>query len=276
MIDYALNYKDICLIPPSKCLVTSRSECDTSIVFLGKCFKLPVVPANMVAVINDDIAKWLSFNRYFYIMHRFGNNLEFIKRANEENWPTISISIGVKPDDEATIKYIIKNNYRVDFVTIDIAHGFSDSVADMISWLKDVLPEAKVIAGNVWGDRESIEFIQKSGADAIKVGLSCGKGCFLGDTKIMTQNGFKSIKDVVVGDKVKTHTGSFKSVVDRLVEKSDDLININGQICTSDHKFYVIDVTNDNIDDTYIEKHAYWIEACKISVKNHLIITLDQ
>ena len=40
------DYEDIQLIP-NKCIVESRSECDISIQFGPRSFKLPVVPANM-------------------------------------------------------------------------------------------------------------------------------------------------------------------------------------------------------------------------------------
>ena len=64
------DYEDIQLIP-SKCIVKSRSECDTSIEFGKFRFKLPVVPANMATIIDETLAKWLAKNGYFYIMHRF-------------------------------------------------------------------------------------------------------------------------------------------------------------------------------------------------------------
>ena len=46
------DYEDIQLIP-NKCIVNSRSECDTTIQFGPKSFKLPVVPANMQTVMNE-------------------------------------------------------------------------------------------------------------------------------------------------------------------------------------------------------------------------------
>ena len=42
----AFDYEDIQLIP-NKCIVKSRSECDTSVQFGPRTFNLPVVPANM-------------------------------------------------------------------------------------------------------------------------------------------------------------------------------------------------------------------------------------
>jgi GMP reductase len=171
----ALNYKDICLVP-NKCIATSRSECSTKIDFLGKSFNLPVAPSNMIAVLNEDIAKQLSFGGYFYIFHRFSNTRKFIQRARAESWPIVSISVGVKKEDRELIKDISESKCRVDFVTIDIANGFSDTVANMIKFIKEHI-DTKVIAGNVWGDKASIEFLQNVGADGIKIGLSCGKGC---------------------------------------------------------------------------------------------------
>ena len=65
------DYEDINLIP-KKCIVDSRSECDTS-VRLGKfVFDLPVVPANMECVIDELMAEKLASLNHFYIMHRFG------------------------------------------------------------------------------------------------------------------------------------------------------------------------------------------------------------
>lgn len=49
------DYEDIQLVP-NKCIIDSRSQADTSVKFGPKTFKIPVVPANMETVINDDLA----------------------------------------------------------------------------------------------------------------------------------------------------------------------------------------------------------------------------
>lgn len=131
----------------------------------------------MASVVNEDICKWLAFNNYFYIYHRFGDTRKFLQRARAEAWPLTSISVGVQESDKELIRDISESKCRVNFITIDVAHGFSDSVADMIKFIKENLPDTKVIAGNIWGDKDSVEFLQNAGADALKVGLSCGAGC---------------------------------------------------------------------------------------------------
>ena len=64
------DYEDIQLIP-AKCIVKSRTECDTTVKLGNYTFKLPVVPANMQTIIDEKIAEQLAEKGYFYIMHRF-------------------------------------------------------------------------------------------------------------------------------------------------------------------------------------------------------------
>lgn len=66
----AFDYDDIQLVP-NKCIIKSRKEADTSVKFGSRTFKIPVVPANMESVIDDDLAIWLAENGYYYVMHRF-------------------------------------------------------------------------------------------------------------------------------------------------------------------------------------------------------------
>ncbi len=60
------DYEDIQLIP-NKCIVNSRSECDTTVTLGGHSFKMPVVPANMQTIIDDSIAEFLAENGYFIL-----------------------------------------------------------------------------------------------------------------------------------------------------------------------------------------------------------------
>ena len=69
-----------------------------------------------------------------------------------------------------------------DYITIDIAHGHSDNVHRMITHLKEHLPEAFIIAGNV-GTPEAVIDLETWGADATKVGIGSGKVCI---TKLKT------------------------------------------------------------------------------------------
>ena len=95
-MDTVFDYEDIQLIP-AKCIVNSRSECDTSVTLGKHKFVLPVVPANMQTIIDEKIAIQLAEGGYFYIMHRFNpeTRAQFIKDMHARGL-IASISVGVK------------------------------------------------------------------------------------------------------------------------------------------------------------------------------------
>ena len=169
------DYDNVLLLP-RKCRVNSRSECDPSIDFGPRRFKLPVVPANMKTVLSEPIAEWLAANGYFYVMHRFDlDNVAFAKSMRAKGL-FVSISSGVKPADFEVIDRLKADGVGADYITIDIAHGHADSVQRAIAHIKQQLPQAFIIAGNV-GTPEAVIDLENWGADATKVGIGPGKVC---------------------------------------------------------------------------------------------------
>ncbi len=176
------DYEDIQLIP-NKCIVSSRSECNTTVTLGKHTFKMPVVPANMQTIIDESIAQFLAENGYFYIMHRFDEaaRIPFVQKMKEQQLIT-SISVGVKQEEYSFVEELAQLNLVPDYITIDIAHGHSNAVIEMIQHIKKHLPETFVIAGNV-GTPEAVRELENAGADATKVGIGPGKVCI---TKIKT------------------------------------------------------------------------------------------
>jgi GMP reductase len=170
------SYDQIRLIP--EYFAGTNRNGDTSVKLGKHTFKLPIIPANMACCIDNDIAARLSDGGYFYIMHRFGNTLDFIKNANLINLDCISISVGVKPKDYELINKLVvtSSTMHVDFITVDIAHGHSLLGIEMIKHIRNKLPNVFIIAGNVC-TRRGVTDLAYAGADAVKVGIAQGGAC---------------------------------------------------------------------------------------------------
>ncbi len=221
MMDHVFDYEDVQLIP-AKCVVKSRRECDTSVKFGNRRFRLPVVPANMQTIIDEKIACYLAENGYFYIMHRFSpeSRMDFVKDMQERGLYA-SISVGVKDPEYAFIEQLAKKNLSPEYITIDIAHGHADTVINMIKHIKRLHPGSFVIAGNV-GTPEAVRELERAGADATKVGIGPGKVC---TTKLKTGFGTggwqlaavrwcakAATKPVIADGGIRTHGDIAKSI----------------------------------------------------------------
>jgi GMP reductase len=120
----AYSYKDIAL-QPAYSEIGSRSKLDASVEFLGKVFESAALPANMKCTIDFKKARELSESGYFYVLHRFYDYEDIINWMIEnKDMKTISISIGVNKKDYDFIDKIIQKDIEVDFITIDVAHGW--------------------------------------------------------------------------------------------------------------------------------------------------------
>lgn len=220
-MENVFDYEDIQLIP-AKSIVSSRSECDTTVTFGGYTFKLPVVPANMQTIIDEKLAQKLAENGYFYVMHRFEpeTRANFARHMQDQNL-IASISVGVKEEEYRFIRQLAQEHLSPEFITIDIAHGHSDAVIHMIQHIKKHLPASFVIAGNV-GTPEAVRELEHAGADATKVGIGPGKVCI---TKLKTGFGTggwqlaalkwcakAASKPIIADGGVRTHGDIAKSV----------------------------------------------------------------
>ena len=186
----SLKYSDVCLIP-NYSEVHSRADCDPSVNLFGKKFLLPIIPANMKSVIDIHTCEWMSSHGFFYIMHRFDRDLtEDI--ANAQDWDNISFSVGVKMQDKMAIQKISKRGHRVDYLTIDIAHGHCKRMKTMIHWIKKHLPDTKIIAGNV-ATPIAVADLSAWGADIVKVGIGQGSPCTTKDKTGFTMPMFSCI-----------------------------------------------------------------------------------
>ena len=124
--------------------------------------------------------------------------------------------------------------------------AFSENNKDAIQTHLKMFPESVWLGKGVKGDITKIpdsEFEEYTGK--IKV-IFAGFPCFTAGTLVLTNNGYKCIEDVCLGDTLLTHTNTFQPIVN-LQSKlySGNLFNLKIKYhhrpirCTEEHPFYV-------------------------------------
>jgi len=106
--------------------------------------------------------------------------------------------------------------------------------------------ELKILEGNNFSSYMLIteDMINWAKNNNILVGI--GRGCTTKETKVLTQNGFKNINEVNIGEKVYTHTGNIKEVLDVFkYDIDEDCVSISTQyscgqlVFTKNHRLLV-------------------------------------
>ncbi len=95
----------------------------------------------------------------------------------------VGAAVGVRSEDKHRATACVEA--EADVLVVDVAHGHSDLVIEMVGLLKKQHPEIPVIAGNV-ATAEGVRDLVKAGADAVKVGVGSGSICI---TRVVTGSG---------------------------------------------------------------------------------------
>lgn len=179
MFKKAYTFDDIALVPKySTILSRTNTILDTQYTKNIKV-KNPLIPSNMDTVISFDLAEKVINQGGIPIYHRFCDiktQIEFCNKFKDKCF----ISAGVKEEEYSNIKTLF--NEGALGVCIDIAHGHSKTVIDLIKKIKQEFPLKQVIAGNICTSTAYRDLID-AGADAVKVGVGPGAAC---TTRIVT------------------------------------------------------------------------------------------
>src|SRR3990167_429752 len=103
----------------------------------------------------------------------------------------VGAAIGIKEDVLDRAKALVEAG--VDILVVDVAHGHSTAVVDLVKTVKKMFPNVDLIAGNVATMQGTKELIE-AGADAIKVGVGPGSIC---TTRITTGSGYPQLSAVM-------------------------------------------------------------------------------
>jgi len=196
MTDVLLTYDDVLCVPGKS--LDSRKSANIKLAVHGMNVEHPIIPANMDTISGESMCEAVLNTGGIAIIHRFMDMNERHKIwTNLKQNPRLFISIGVSPEEVNNTKVL--HVYGVRRFCIDIAHGHSDKVAEIIKVIRLLDKKGEpsiIIAGNV-ATVEGFKFLADAGADIIKVGIGPGSHC---TTRIITGCGvpqFSAIQQIV-------------------------------------------------------------------------------
>ena len=141
--DYSLTYDDISILPNQISELKHRSDCDTSVDFLGLHLSAPIIASPMNTVCGGRMAKSLSDLKCLGIIHRFNTTEEQIDEFTE-NGLLISeykaAALGINQDTE--IKRLQKlADAGIKIFCIDIANGGSKMIEKFVNKISKIVKE---------------------------------------------------------------------------------------------------------------------------------------
>ena len=186
-----LTFDDV-LIVPGKSTVRSRKDPALATRLTRRHgMELPFISANMDTVTESPMACAMAKLGGLGILHRFmttEQQMAEVAKVREAGTLQIAASIGVNEDGLKRAVLLVEAG--VNILTIDIAHGHSVAMLEILDTLKQRFGDrVDLIAGNVATPEATRELIS-AGADAIKVGIGPGSMC---TTRIITGCGIPQL-----------------------------------------------------------------------------------
>ena len=183
-----LDYSDV-LIRPKRSTLTSRYDVDMTRTYTflhsqRNWTGVPIMAANMDTVGTPEMYKVLSKHKMITspARHYLKNSINSFKGKN------LCMMGGLEDIDT-----LADNNSKWDFMGIDVANGYTISVIDAVKTLREKVPNATIVVGNVVTADMTQELIL-AGADIIKVGVGPGSVC---TTRIKTGVGYPQLSAVM-------------------------------------------------------------------------------
>lgn len=186
----SFTFDDVLLIPTYN-HYESRRLVDTSVTDkTGRLtLNLPVFTSNMDTITEHEMANFIAAKGGLGVLHRFmsvEDNVTEFKRCT----PQTFVSIGCSKEALARAE-ALRDAGALHFC-VDVAHAHAKYVGHTLKLVKQMIPNACIMAGNV-ATYAGADYLASCGADLIKVGIGGGSIC---TTRIKTGFGVPTLFSV--------------------------------------------------------------------------------
>ena len=172
MLD-GITFDDVLLIPSynhyeSRRLVNIAMTDKTGKLTLA----LPVLSSNMDTITESAMANFMADKGGMGVLHRFlsiERNIEELRKCRHKSF----VSVGCSPQELE--RAVALRDAGADYY-IDVAHAHAKYVGKTLKKIREQLPNACIMAGNV-ATYAGADYLASCGADMVKVGIGGGSVC---------------------------------------------------------------------------------------------------
>lgn len=274
----SLAYDDVLLVPQYSD-IQSRGEIDIT-RDMGKGFTLqtPILASPMDTISETEMAKAMLSLGAAAVVHRYNSldaQVEMIATAARQKHPDAAIGAAIGVSGDYLDRAVAAAYAGATFLCVDVAHGHHILMKEALGYLRIAVGEdIHIMAGNV-ATLAGLNDLSDWGADSVRCNI--GGGCFTAGTLVRGPDGDTPIEKVKIGDKVFSHTGEVREVIDTLTfDRDEEIMVINGIRSTKNHEYYVVDVENaEKVNDNNLDTFAYWLEAEHLDMDKHLLVEIQ-
>jgi len=199
-----LDFDDV-LIKPKRSTLTSRSGVDIKKAYdylhsPTKELVVPIIAANMDATGTFAMAEALNKYDMQTCLHKHYEVGRLVKYYRAGLRLGTYFTIGIKGGDVAKLRGVqnsirdLDPSHSVHHICIDVANGYQKVFVDHVKYIRDLCPDAVIMAGNVCTPEMVSELLISGGADIVKIGIGPGSVC---STRIMTGCGYPQLSAII-------------------------------------------------------------------------------
>jgi GMP reductase len=192
-----LDFDDV-LIRPKRSEMGSRAEIELNRTFRTlnsqqELTGVPIIAANMDVVGTMAMSRALSAFGIFTCLHKFYPPDKLIQFFKQPESAYTFYTLGITENDISKLKSV-REYTPISNICIDAANGYSKYFSDRVKELRDMMPSAVIMAGNVATPEMVQELLIGSRADIIKIGIGPGSVC---ETRKVTGCGYYQLSAVI-------------------------------------------------------------------------------
>lgn len=175
---FAFDYDHLTLAPRHVSTLPHRSDARPEVSIGPARLTVPLIGSPMPDVCGMEMCRVLASRGALGVLHRFqpvADQVREFEQASEVRGPeAVGAAVGVTGDYRERFQALHDAGCRV--FCLDTANGAHEQVGSALDRLREMAPDAFLMAGNVAGG-EGFEWLESRGADAIRVGIAGGSVC---------------------------------------------------------------------------------------------------